>query len=428
MRNLVRYFIPPLRRREVGADESKIAMKSLLVLSLSAVFWGPFFIAMLFALDAPLSGTLGLIGFVSALSSCFLVRFSVPVNVAGQVFVLGQFLLVAFVAFVNGGVQFSGLPWLVLLPALAVTIIGRWAGVFWSLVAAMFVFLLWWLDRQNIKFSHELAEADRQIFSIVVIVGVMVMMFLLADLHAQLSARSLRIRRQLDERQRDFVTNVSHELLTPLNGIVGMSELLSRPTNKQRNTAQLKIIAQSGRGLLTLVEHILSYSEASNGQVTKTIERFELDTLMQEVIATCSHGVDSDCLVIDYGLPAPNLSTPFVLGERHHLYQILFQLLSNAIKFSESGRIEIKAVVHDVQIMEFSVVDNGSGFDESKRSEMFASFRQADNSLSRRYGGVGLGLNICQNLVKANRGEISIMNREPNGCEVKFTFALRQTD
>ncbi len=225
-----------------------------------------------------------------------------------------------------------------------------------------------------------------------------------------------------------FVANMSHEFRTPLNGIVGMAELLATTSlsNEQRDSAD--VIRTSARALQLLVDDVLDFSTIEAGKLKRTDDDFSLEDLVRSVQVMLLPGAQAKGLALD--LVVARDVPDGLHGDGGHLRQILVNLLSNAIKFTERGKIALV-----VQLLEpagdgirlgFSVRDTGIGIHESQLGRIFEAFEQVDTGRGRRYGGTGLGTTIAKSLTELLGGRIGVESRFGAGSHFWFELPFRR--
>lgn len=232
---------------------------------------------------------------------------------------------------------------------------------------------------------------------------------------------------RLDRLKDEFLANTSHELRTPLNGIIGLSESLldgatgpvSAPTR-----SHLGMIAASGRRLATLVNDLLDFSQLKHKSIALQQQAIDVRAVTEIVIALSRPLARSKALAWVNAVPE---DLPPVWADENRLQQILHNLIGNAAKFTERGRVEVGAELRDGQMI-IRVIDTGIGIAPEHRDRIFESFEQADGSTARRYGGTGLGLALTQQLVELHGGTIWVDSVLGRGSTFAFTLPLVPAD
>jgi len=229
-----------------------------------------------------------------------------------------------------------------------------------------------------------------------------------------------------DRLKTSFLANMSHEIRTPMNGIIGFADVLqSESISKEEAERYLSIIKKNGLHLLGLINDIIDIAKIESNQVKINKKEFYLNNLLFELYTFFSNNNKlknkKDIVFnIHYGLPDEE---SMIFSDEFRIRQILTNLIGNAIKFTESGSIECGYIIRpDEKFIKFFVKDTGIGISEEKKEIIFARFRQADDSSSRKYGGTGLGLAISQGLVTLLGGKIWVESNTKTGSKFYFTI------
>ncbi|CAK8724642.1 histidine kinase [Candidatus Electrothrix laxa] len=224
----------------------------------------------------------------------------------------------------------------------------------------------------------------------------------------------------------EFLANMSHEIRTPMNGIINLSELALETELTDKQSDYMRKILFSSKNLLEIINDILDFSKIEAGMLTIEKVYFDLPGLFDKLMLMFTEQSQRKNLQLLLDLPS-NLPEN-VIGDPMRLYQVLSNLIGNAIKFTEQGKIFITAQVVQQKleraVIKFTVSDTGIGIAEEKIALLFESFTQADNSTARKYGGTGLGLTICKRLVSLMGGKLSVESEVDNGSNFSFSLSF----
>jgi signal transduction histidine kinase/DNA-binding response OmpR family regulator len=224
----------------------------------------------------------------------------------------------------------------------------------------------------------------------------------------------------------EFVANISHELRTPMNGILGMAELLLNTPLNDKQRQQLRILHESGKNLVNIVNELLDVSKIEAGRMELETKPFRLLQIVEEAISLLCIRAREKNLWLE--IQASDDLPLQVVGDNNRLRQILINLLGNAIKFTSKGGITVQIsredqVADKVQLY-FAVIDTGIGIPQQKLSYLFDKFHQVDIGARNHYGGTGLGLFICRQLIELMGGEIGVTSQAGQGCTFWFRLNL----
>lgn len=221
----------------------------------------------------------------------------------------------------------------------------------------------------------------------------------------------------------EFLANVSHEVRTPLNGVMGLIRLLSESTLNSEQSHWLQLMDESAHTLLGLLNDILDLSKIEAGKMSLETVSFDVSELTGKVCAPILAQADAKKLDFDLAIHT-DLPTK-VLGDPGRLRQVLTNLLSNAVKFTPAGgEIRVVAEPHGEQSIRFEVADTGIGITPEQQSRVFDAFTQADASTTRKFGGTGLGLAISARLVEMMGGHIKLVSTVGQGSSFSFVLPL----
>ncbi len=290
---------------------------------------------------------------------------------------------------------------------------------------------------ERLQHENALAKRDKAIAEtklIVVVLSAIVLFALFSFVYFRIvHKRELRRMQELhDERLRlthlkdQFLASTSHELRTPLNGIIGITDyLLNDPALQLSDVLvrELRVARSCGLQLSRLVDDILDYSQLHAGKPLCEIEETELRPIIEATVQRAEASASKKQLTLEHSIDA---SLHNVRGDRRRLQQVLNNLLTNAIKFTDSGTITLTARRQDNHAV-ISVSDSGIGIDEKYWQSIFEPFEQIDGSLKRRHDGIGLGLALAREIVRAHGSELVVESVKGKGSTFQFTLPLAET-
>ncbi len=243
-------------------------------------------------------------------------------------------------------------------------------------------------------------------------------------LHKQELEEAKQHAEMANQAKADFLAKMSHEFRTPLNAIIGMTQIMQKKGLTAEQEEYVSLISQAGNSLLSLVNDILDFAKIEIGELSFANDPLDLHLLISQVVHSFKYQAEekNTCLSLDYSDSAPR----FVMGDAKRIRQILVNLISNAIKFTEDGEVNISVDYEQANgpSFIFSVKDNGIGIEESKHHFIFEKFSQVETFKHRKQQGTGLGLAITKQLVERIGGKITVESTPDVGSTFTFTLPL----
>ncbi|MEO9595789.1 hybrid sensor histidine kinase/response regulator [Rhodopirellula bahusiensis] len=252
-----------------------------------------------------------------------------------------------------------------------------------------------------------------------------------------LATRAASQARQAAVIKNQFLANMSHEIRTPMHGILGTTELMTRSSLDEKQRHYMHMIQTSATGLLTVLNDILDFSKVDSGQMTLESVPFELKDLLSQTMHAV---VNLKNEKVDLQFQPPVGVPEVIIGDPTRLRQVLINLVGNALKFTERGRVTVTVEndSQDATILDtsdskgsrivFTITDTGIGMTEQQQANIFDAFTQGDSTTTRRFGGTGLGLSISSQLVELMGGRLQVSSVPDEGSSFRFDIPLRTTN
>jgi CheY-like chemotaxis protein len=228
-----------------------------------------------------------------------------------------------------------------------------------------------------------------------------------------------------DRSKTRFLATMSHEIRTPMYGVIGATELLARSALNREQSSLLQTINTSGRTLLSLIDNILDLAKIEAGKLELKPRVFEVRALVSSSIEMIRQNIQDKPIVLEVQV-SPDVP-PLVKTDTNCLRQILINLLGNAVKFTEAGKVSLMVTTSGYGTrarLEFSIRDTGIGIPMERQDSLFKPFAQFKGPASQRFTGSGLGLSICKNLVEAQQGTLSFTSQPGVGSTFSFSLPM----
>jgi signal transduction histidine kinase/CheY-like chemotaxis protein len=377
-----------------------------------------------------------LCGFV-LLTIAFVVRRNKKhTTVGSHIFLICLSLTTVVVAVLGQGFLTHFLMILLILPIFASFLLGKRGGFVYMTTSIVILVAIFVMDRSRSYTSITLNAETTVITRLIVFCILLPLAFAVAYIYEHSRLQSEKALLELNEaltfekkRAEDaleiktrFLANMSHEIRTPMNGIIGLASLLKDDVHDSALTSRIQLIEESGLHLTKIIDDILDFSKLEAGRLSLESIPITISDLVRSV-TDLTHVLAQEKSVKVRVNFHPDLPAR-MLGDPVRLRQILFNLMSNAIKFSEGKDVilRLQTVVESTSpLLEFSVQDFGPGIDKTQLTKLFQPFSQLDSSTTRKFGGTGLGLTICKNFVTLMGGDIQVTSEPGSGS----TFTVR---
>jgi len=346
------------------------------------------------------------------------------------------YLALVAVSWFSGGLRAPALYWLALLPTLAITLIGPRSAAICSGMCAV-AFAGYALEGPlGLPIPDVMTPGGEAVLRVVCMAGLAALILLLVIVYEYSNSERLK---QLSRARADaerasaaksaFLANMSHEIRTPITAVLGYADLLLDGRSELESTSSsgldaeaVSAIRRNAQSLLALLNDVLDLSKIEAEQLDVEQLVFSPQELVHEVRSSLALSAEAKGLTLDYEIASPIPER--IRSDPTRLRQVLVNLVGNAIKFSDHGRVRIgvRCVADPQPRMYFCVTDSGIGMTEEQQARLFQPFTQADSSMSRRYGGTGLGLTISKRLAELLGGTLDVVSEYGLGSEFRLTL------
>nr|WP_086939487.1 LuxQ periplasmic sensor domain-containing protein [Thaumasiovibrio occultus] len=246
-------------------------------------------------------------------------------------------------------------------------------------------------------------------------------------IEAERQSRRAQIAAEASARAKsDFLAKMSHEIRTPLNGILGIAQILKGSLTDPQQVEKVDVLYQSGEHLLTVLNDILDFSRIEEGKFQLEFNQFKLGEMLKPINDVYAPLCDKKNITFDINCDVE--PDRILYSDRSRVLQVLFNLMSNAVKFTHAGRISLSVSEPTPNLLKFEVRDSGIGIDQKRIPDLFQPFIQAEASTTREYGGSGLGLSIVKSLVELLGGTVSAASEMGEGSTFAFTLPSKDID
>jgi signal transduction histidine kinase/DNA-binding LytR/AlgR family response regulator len=440
---LVTWFSPDM----AGLDGRLRAQQRLLVyVNLITTAFALLYVAVSVWVGYTIGMWLMLLNFILLWGIIFLFRSSGRYRLSANLYLANaNFVAVLGCSLFTGGLESPVTPWFTLIPVAAVLLLGYSRdALFWLLMACAAPIAYGIMAMNGYPFEVMYLPEYTRIFTILCVAGLVLILFLIAmtfDYNRNQAMQKLQEQNEALDHARaqaeaatrvksDFLANMSHEIRTPMNAVIGMSRLCLGTNLQPRQRDYIEKVYTAAQSLMTLINDILDLSKIEMGMLKMESIPFDLNQVFENLSNFTANRAQEKGLELLFFLPDERHTG--LVGDPLRLGQVLLNLVSNAIKFTERGevRVYVKPVraTDDFVEIEFSVQDSGIGMTPEQCTRLFKPFSQADTSTTRKYGGSGLGLAISKHLVELMGGSIGLHSESGKGSTFSFTarFARAQ--
>lgn len=342
------------------------------------------------------------------------------------------FILVGLLGVVtmDGGIQSRAMFWFAFLPLMASFLAER-VRVFPLVMVTIGCLVAVYWAQVNGYIEHKVIDGQplRYLFTICA----SLMLFAIVTYHYEAFRKETQDQlvkakikaEEVAKLKSEFLANMSHEIRTPMNGVVGMLNLLEKAGLTNVQSDRVRLAKSSAESLLTLINDILDFSKIESGKLEIEQIQFDPINLLKEVCEAFSFETEKRGLQLE--IDVDGLPNTYLIGDPNRIRQIYINLISNAMKFTEQGTVQVKAEIQQGDQRHYfvgTVEDTGIGISDAKISGLFDSFTQVDASTTRRFGGTGLGLAIVKQLCRLMGGDVTVESQTGQGSTFSFQVEI----
>ena len=398
----------------------------------------PVYVIVFLALGAPISaGIVGACGAVLIFNAVLLSMGCSP-TLCGHILTGSAWCTYTGLACLTGGHNAPSMMWHTTIPVFAIVLTNIRSGALWSAASLGATTVLYTLNAQGIELPNEVASSGLRFLEYSGLVGLMCFIFSLMFFFTRIESiverrtnEAMQRAEMANQAKSEFLANMSHEIRTPMTAIMGFADLLSDDGNvhiaAEHRAETVNTIKRASTHLMTIINDILDLSKIEAGKMTVESIDTSLIRVLHEVTSLMRPRAIGKGLTLETKLQSPVPEK--VIGDPTRLRQVLLNLVGNAIKFTDTGRVSIAARVayeQDRALILFEVEVTGPGMSPEQAEGLFTPFSQADTTVTRKYGGTGLGLTICHRLADIMGGNVAIVRTAPGmGACFRLTLPLQ---
>jgi len=373
------------------------------------------------------------IGFaLTTLVLLIVLRLTLATEVIAHLMSLVLLLVVTNSAYYTGGPTGANTSLFLLIPVGAVSVAGR-HGLWWTLPALVAVIVMEWAQKNGYVFYNLVTEEERWLDALltwITALGVISFLIFQFERVRDKAARESGLAREMAEEasriKSQFVANISHEIRTPLHGILGVLDLVESEQDPSARKKLTAVARESGKLLIDVVNDVLDLSRIEAGKIELRLVDFTLARTLDQVVFLASEPAHQKGLMLKQEIE-PDLPER-ISGDSVHLRQVLLNMMSNAVKYTEKGRIVLRVSCSrrdpEKIWLRFEVQDSGIGIEADQVDRVFEPFVQADGSSTRPHGGAGLGLAISRQLVRLMGSELRVSSQPGKGSRFWFEIEV----